>query len=81
MYARPLDFAPDTKSQYSNYGYLLGRAVVEKVTGIPFFEFIKETLLQPAGSPISSYRRPRWRSVLLTKRFTKMKAWGSARRL
>ena len=37
------------KSHYSNYGYLLASAAVEKVTGIPFFDFIKETLLQPAG--------------------------------
>ena len=49
MYARPLDFAPGAKSQYSNYGYLLASAAVEKVTGILFFDFIKETLLQPAG--------------------------------
>ncbi|MGC2200221.1 MAG: serine hydrolase [Stellaceae bacterium] len=49
MYARPLDFTPGSKSQYSNYGYLLASAVVEKVTGIPFFDYIKEALLQPAG--------------------------------
>jgi len=49
MYARPLDFAPGTKSQYSNYGYLLASAVVEKVTGIPLYDYIKEALLQPLG--------------------------------
>jgi len=37
------------KGQYSNYGYLLASAVVEKLTGIPFFDYIKEALLQPAG--------------------------------
>src|SRR5262249_58890079 len=46
---RPLDFAPGTKSPYSNYGYLLASAVVEKITGIPFYDYIKEALLQPLG--------------------------------
>src|SRR5262249_15470832 len=49
MYGRPLDFTPGAKSQYSNYGYLLASTVVEKVTGIPFFDYIKAALLQPAG--------------------------------
>jgi len=49
MYARPLDFAPGTNSKYSNYGYMLASAVVERVTGEPFFDYVKKTLLDPAG--------------------------------
>ncbi len=48
MYGRPLDFAPGAKSQYSNYGYLLAGAVVERVTGTPYFTYVRQTLLQPA---------------------------------
>ena len=48
MYGRPLDFTPGAKSQYSNYGYLLRGAVVERVTGMPYFTYVKQTLLQPA---------------------------------
>jgi CubicO group peptidase (beta-lactamase class C family) len=49
MYARPLDFTPGTNSKYSNYGYLLASAVVEKVTGMPYFNYLKEAVLTPAG--------------------------------
>jgi CubicO group peptidase (beta-lactamase class C family) len=49
MYARPLDFTPGTNNKYSNFGYLLASAVVEKVTGMAFFDFVKTTLLQPAN--------------------------------
>ena len=48
MYARMLDFAPGTNTKYSNFGYLLAGAVVEKVTGMKYFDYVKTTLLQPA---------------------------------
>ncbi len=49
MYGRVLDFAPGTNTKYSNFGYLLAGAVVEKVTGKAYFDFVKASLLQPAG--------------------------------
>ena len=48
MYGRPLDFAPGTNNKYSNFGYLLASAVVEKVTGQKYFDYVINTLLQPA---------------------------------
>jgi CubicO group peptidase (beta-lactamase class C family) len=44
---RKLDFAPGTNSKYSNYGYLLASAVVEKVTGKGFFDYLRSTILDP----------------------------------
>jgi CubicO group peptidase (beta-lactamase class C family) len=44
-----LDFTPGTNSKYSNFGYLLGGAVVEKVAGVKYFDYVKTTLLQPAN--------------------------------
>ena len=44
---RNLDFAPGTNNKYSNYGYLLASAVVEKVTGKGYFEYLKTTILDP----------------------------------
>ena len=49
MYGRMLDFAPGTIYQYSNFGYLLSSAVVEKVTGMGYFDYLNQAVLHPAG--------------------------------
>jgi CubicO group peptidase (beta-lactamase class C family) len=49
MYGRMLDFAPGTNTKYSNFGYLLAGAVVENVTGMKYFDYVKTRLLQPAN--------------------------------
>jgi CubicO group peptidase (beta-lactamase class C family) len=49
MYARDLDFDPGSKSVYSNYGYLLLSAVVERITGLTFFTYVQRELLKPLG--------------------------------
>ncbi len=49
MYGRMLDLDPGTVFHYSNFGYLLAGAVVEKVSGMKYFDYVKATLLQPAG--------------------------------
>ena len=47
--AKPLDFAPGTKWQYSNTNYGLAALIVQKVAGEPFFQFLLENVLLPAG--------------------------------
>jgi CubicO group peptidase (beta-lactamase class C family) len=49
MYGQPLQFSPGTDSAYSNYGYLLLGAVVEKVTGMSYHAYLAQAVLQPAG--------------------------------
>jgi CubicO group peptidase (beta-lactamase class C family) len=49
MYGQKLQFAPGTDSAYSNYGYLLLGAVVEKVTGMSYHAYLAQAVLQPAG--------------------------------
>jgi CubicO group peptidase (beta-lactamase class C family) len=44
---RPLDFEPGTDWQYSNTGYVLAGAVVEKVSGQPLFEFLSRHVFGP----------------------------------
>jgi len=44
---RPLDFEPGTDWQYSNTGYVLAGAVVEKVSGETLFEFLKQRVFTP----------------------------------
>jgi CubicO group peptidase (beta-lactamase class C family) len=49
MYGRMLDLDPGTIFHYSNFGYLLAGAVVERVTGMKYFDYVKTVLLQPAN--------------------------------
>jgi D-alanyl-D-alanine carboxypeptidase len=44
---RPLDFEPGTAWQYSNTGYVLAAAVVEKVSGEPLFENLNRNVFAP----------------------------------
>ncbi|MCF6468916.1 beta-lactamase family protein [Nonomuraea sp. MG754425] len=45
--ARPLDFAPGSKYVYSNYGYMLAGRVIEKVSGMSYEAYVRDTLLAP----------------------------------
>ena len=45
----PLDFAPGTDYRYSNSGYALLAAVVERVAGMPFDAYLHTALFEPAG--------------------------------
>ncbi len=44
---KPLDFAPGAKFGYSNSGYILLGAVIEKVTGKSWFRVVREDILGP----------------------------------
>jgi CubicO group peptidase (beta-lactamase class C family) len=49
MYAQPLQYTPGTNSAYSNYGFLLLSAIVEQVTGMPYFDYIQQQVLALLG--------------------------------
>lgn len=50
MYTKyKLDFDPGTQYHYSNYGYLLAGAVVEHITKMTYFDYVKSALLEPAA--------------------------------
>ena len=46
---KPLDFEPGAEWQYSNTNYVLLARIVEKVAGEPFYQFLREHVLDPAG--------------------------------
>ena len=46
---RRLKFAPGSWQSYSNFGYLLLSKIIEKVSGMPYDEFIRTAVLAPAG--------------------------------
>ncbi|HEU4881982.1 MAG TPA: serine hydrolase domain-containing protein [Longimicrobium sp.] len=45
----PLDFAPGAEYRYSNSGYMLLAAVVERAAGMPFDEYLRTAFFAPAG--------------------------------
>ena len=51
---KPLDYAPGTRFQYSNTGYVVAGLVVEKIAGEPLMAFLKRRIFTPLGmSPIN----------------------------
>ena len=51
---KPLDFDPGTQWQYSNTNYTIAGLIIEKITGKPVIEFLREHIFQALGmhSPI-----------------------------
>ena len=47
--ARGPDFPPGTKADYSNYGFILLGAIVEKVTGGSYYDYVAAHVFKPAG--------------------------------
>jgi N-acyl-D-amino-acid deacylase len=45
----PLDFAPGAEWRYSNTGYVLLGAIIGKLTGAHYGEFLRERIFEPAG--------------------------------
>lgn len=52
---RPLDFQPGEGRKYSNSGYILLTAVIEKASGQSYSDFVAENLLVPLGMADSGY--------------------------
>ncbi len=46
---RPVRFEPGTRFEYSNYGFLILGAVIEKVSGQSYYDYVREHIYDPAG--------------------------------
>jgi CubicO group peptidase (beta-lactamase class C family) len=47
--SRGLAFEPGTKWDYSNYGFILLGAIVEKVSGQSYYDYVRDHIFTPAG--------------------------------
>jgi D-alanyl-D-alanine carboxypeptidase len=47
--SRGLEFEPGSKWSYSNYGFILLGAVIEKVSGVSYYEYVRKHIFEPAG--------------------------------
>ena len=52
-----LEFEPGSKFVYNNSGYFLLGAIIEKVTGKPYDQALKENILDPLGMKNTGYDR------------------------
>jgi CubicO group peptidase (beta-lactamase class C family) len=52
---KPLEFEPGTRWKYSNSGYVLLGAVLEKVTRTPYERLLQSNILQPLGMKNTGY--------------------------
>ena len=48
---QPLQFAPGTREEYSNIGYLLLGLIVEQYSNKPHIEYLREEIFAPLGVP------------------------------
>ncbi len=44
---QPLDFQPGTRWQYSNTNFVIAALIVQKVSGVPFYQFVHDRILAP----------------------------------
>ncbi|MET0535920.1 MAG: serine hydrolase domain-containing protein [Steroidobacter sp.] len=47
--ARQLAFEPGSDDRYSNYGFVLLGALIEKVTGQSYYDYVRQKIFEPAG--------------------------------
>jgi D-alanyl-D-alanine carboxypeptidase len=47
--ARPPAFEPGSKEEYSNYGFLLLGAIIERVTEQSYYDYVEQHVFRPAG--------------------------------
>jgi CubicO group peptidase (beta-lactamase class C family) len=55
---KPLEFRPGEKFHYSNSGYFLLGAIIEKVSGKSYETFLKEAIFDPLGMKDTGYDHP-----------------------
>jgi CubicO group peptidase (beta-lactamase class C family) len=55
---RPLDFKPGERFQYSNSGYFLLGAIIEKVSGQSYEAFLREAIFDPLDMKDTGYDHP-----------------------
>jgi CubicO group peptidase (beta-lactamase class C family) len=53
----PLDFTPGTDYSYSNSAYSLLGHLIERLTGLPYDEFVQQRIFAPLGMHASCYLR------------------------
>ncbi len=64
MKGMPLDFNPGEKYVYSNFGYAILGRVIERLSGMPYEEYVRARVLQPVGANRTQQGKSRMRDSL-----------------
>ena len=52
---KPLEYDPGTREQYSNFGYTVLGAIIEKITGMSYPEYVQANIFEPAGMDATGF--------------------------
>ncbi|MFT4413029.1 serine hydrolase domain-containing protein [Fredinandcohnia humi] len=52
-----LKYSPGKKASYSNTGYLMLGLLIESITGLPYEQYVRENIFQPAGMKNTGFIR------------------------
>ena len=64
MKGMPLDFNPGERHVYSNFGYAILGRVIERLSGMPYEEYVRARVLQPVGADRTRLGRTRMGDAL-----------------
>jgi CubicO group peptidase (beta-lactamase class C family) len=73
----PLAFQPGERYEYSNAGYSLLGAVIEKVTEQSYESALSELIFEPAGLKETGYQLPGWSEEWLAQGYQGNQLWGT----
>lgn len=52
---KPLEFEPGTRQRYSNAGYVVLGLIIEKVSGLPYHDYVRTNVFAPLGMNDTSF--------------------------
>jgi CubicO group peptidase (beta-lactamase class C family) len=70
-------FKPGERYEYSNAGYSLLAAIVERVSGQGYESYLADHVLKPAGMPDTGYKAPRWSAERVAHGYREGEDWGT----
>lgn len=53
--SRPPEFEPGSAESYSNYGFVLLGAIIEKLSGLSFYQYVDANIFEPVGMQNSGF--------------------------
>jgi D-alanyl-D-alanine carboxypeptidase len=78
--SQPLRFEPGSKRQYSNGGYIVLGAIIEKVSGQDYYDYVRDHIFKPAGMQNSEWYEADKPTVNVASGYTQQRAEAGKRR-